>query len=180
MRGVLSVGCSSMVRHFTMPPRPPNPHTHAHTLLTLSPFGPSFILIYEPPHGHSAAPSLHRSLKVDKKLLHARHARGGGWGDLRLLSACEGTVAASDKTFARPVQKKGCSTWLSPQGTTPSHAAEPQQGKGSSRASKTPKSICLSVHLPLHLSIDNNVRKHLSTILTAVQLVKTQTCTLAD
>lgn len=67
VRGVVSVSCSSSVRDFRMPP-PTNPHTHAHTCLALSPFGPSFILIYEPPHGHSAVPSLHRSLKVVKKL----------------------------------------------------------------------------------------------------------------
>lgn len=89
---------------------PSHPHTHAHTFLTLSPFGPSFILIYEPPHGHSAVPSPHRSLKVDKKLSSRRAARMREGGVDLLPFVCEGTVAASDRTSAHPVQEGGCTT----------------------------------------------------------------------
>lgn len=83
---------------------PANLRTRAHTLLTLGPFGPSFILIYEPPHSHSAVASLHRSLKVDKKLSRCRRT-----ARMR-MHACvrTGSVAASDGI--RPAQEGGQTT----------------------------------------------------------------------
>lgn len=102
--------------------------------------------------------------------LHARYAREGGGGGGNLLPfVCEGTVAASDRTPAHPVQRDV------PLSNGP-RVPRPVMLHNHIRAKAPQEKISLSVSLSIRLSNGNNVRKHLNAILTAGQLVKTQMC----